>query len=132
VLILDVTVSKAHNYRMNSDPNASEIYRRVGQHVAVARQERGWTQQQLSVEAGGRLSRSAIANIERGRQRVAVHHLVVIAEALGVPPASLLPRSAKFMGSPAPAADQLKERVLRREGSGFLTVKHPKVLYEGS
>ena len=49
------------------------------------------TQVELAARSGGLLSRSAIANIESGRQRVAMYHLYVIAEALGCAPQELLP-----------------------------------------
>ena len=49
------------------------------------------TQDQLAELTQGTLSRSGIANIESGRQRLAIHQLYAIAEALGVHPAALLP-----------------------------------------
>lgn len=52
------------------------------------------TQEALAAKTGGVLSRSAVANIENGRQRVAIHHLFLIARALEVEPAELLPRQA--------------------------------------
>jgi transcriptional regulator with XRE-family HTH domain len=47
------------------------------------------TQQQLADQAG--LTRSSIANVEAGRQRVPLHVLAAIALALKVEPQDLLP-----------------------------------------
>lgn len=65
------------------------IYRRLGEIVAERRQRAGLRQQDLADRV--RLSRTSIVNIEKGRQRVAVHHLYAIAAALAVTPADLLP-----------------------------------------
>lgn len=46
------------------------------------------SQQQLAVAVG--LTRSSIANIEAGRQKVALHHFARMADALQVAPSSLL------------------------------------------
>ena len=70
---------------------AGRLYKAVGSRIAQVRRaaEPALTQERL---AGlSQLSRSAIANIERGRQRLALHHLYLIAQALGVEPAALLP-----------------------------------------
>ncbi len=48
------------------------------------------TQAELGERIG--LSRTAVTNIECGRQRLLVDQLVDIAEVLGVPPAELLPK----------------------------------------
>ncbi len=79
-------------------PQAKALYRAVGRRIAEVRMrdpERP-TQQDLSHRTSGRLSRSAIANIESGRQRLALHHLYDLAVALQVPPAELLPDPAEF------------------------------------
>ncbi|MEW5701575.1 MAG: helix-turn-helix transcriptional regulator [Candidatus Zixiibacteriota bacterium] len=71
----------------------SHVYRTVGKAIAEARRNaaRRLTQQQLADRTGGELTRSAVANIESGRQRLAVHHLYLIARGLDVDPARLLP-----------------------------------------
>ncbi len=51
----------------------------------------GWTQHDLALKTERMLSRSAIANIEIGRQRIAVHHIYTIAATLRIDPADLLP-----------------------------------------
>ena len=47
------------------------------------------SQTQLALTAG--LTRTSVANIEGGRQKILLHTLVVFAEALGVEPGSLIP-----------------------------------------
>ena len=106
---------------MPPDERAREIYRGVGERVAAARLQRGWTQRQLSEATRGRLSRSAIANIESGRQRVAVHHLFDLADALEGRAAEFLPGRLELQEAASPAADQLRERIMRRGGGGLLS-----------
>lgn len=83
------------------DDLATRIYRTVGQRIAAARRAFGkhLTQQALASRTGRGLSRSAVANIERGRQRLAVHQLYLIAQALGVEPEDLLPPAALVLGT---------------------------------
>lgn len=47
------------------------------------------TQQELATAIG--LTRTSIANLEAGRQRIPLHILYAIAEALGVAPTVLMP-----------------------------------------
>jgi transcriptional regulator with XRE-family HTH domain len=72
---------------------AVQVYAAVGRAVAQARRSLSppVTQADLAERTGGLISRSALANIERGRQRVAIHHLYLIAEALNCTPEDLLP-----------------------------------------
>ncbi|WP_329597771.1 helix-turn-helix transcriptional regulator [Streptomyces pseudovenezuelae] len=70
----------------------------AGAHAAAAvakqRQRRGWDQSrlaQLVTDAGRPMSASVLGKIESGTRRVDVDDLVVIAAALDVPPAQLLP-----------------------------------------
>jgi transcriptional regulator with XRE-family HTH domain len=72
----------------------------LGRRVRAAREGK-LTQAQLGASVG--LSRTAITNIECGRQRLLVDQLVEIARATGVPPADLLP--AATVAADAPAAD---------------------------
>lgn len=71
------------------------------------------------------MSRASVANIERGAQRVPVHMIEVLADALGVTPESLLPprptqeapgiAPAMPKGSPSEGIDALR-LVLRKAG----------------
>lgn len=65
-----------------------DFYRHVGQ--TIARLRRGkMTQKELSDRLT--LSRTSLANIERGRQQLLLHHAVQIAEALDVDLTELVP-----------------------------------------
>jgi transcriptional regulator with XRE-family HTH domain len=69
--------------------------------------DRKMTQAELGKRIG--LSRTAVTNIECGRQRLLVEQLIEIAEALDVSAAELLPkvpsRAARQTGSPPPNAE---------------------------
>lgn len=62
----------------------------LGKRIRAAREGK-LTQAALGAKVG--LSRTAITNIECGRQRLLVDQLVQIATAIGVPPTNLLPSS---------------------------------------
>ena len=61
------------------------------------------TQDRLAALIG--LSRTSITNIEKGRQHVSLHHLYLIADALGVAPEMLLPPA------PNPGVSELAQRL---------------------
>jgi transcriptional regulator with XRE-family HTH domain len=63
---------------MNADPR----YLRFGKAVAYRRDQLKMTQAELAARVG--LSRASIANIERGRQSVLLHHACDLAAALSV------------------------------------------------
>ena len=67
----------------------STFYESFGRLLQASRDRRGLTQSVLAKRVG--LSRTSIANIETGRQRVPLHMLQVFASALGLEPAALLP-----------------------------------------
>jgi transcriptional regulator with XRE-family HTH domain len=77
----------------HKDDFADRVDRAVGERITSVRRVRRprLTQGQLAERTRKKLSRSLIANIERGRQRIAVHQLYLIAGALGVDVSSLLP-----------------------------------------
>jgi transcriptional regulator with XRE-family HTH domain len=64
-----------------SEPAVDAFYRSLGQRVRAARDEAGITQTQLAEGIG--LTRSSVANLEAGRQRIMLHVAVSIAELLG-------------------------------------------------
>ena len=57
-----------------------ELYRRLGREVAKRRQELGLTQSDVAEKLG--LSRASLANLENGRQRIMVHQLFALVNAL--------------------------------------------------
>ena len=67
------------------------FYAELGRRLHQARTKAQLTQAELAERAG--MSRAALANIERGDQRMATHQLVAIAAALGIEPAILLPKA---------------------------------------
>ena len=57
-----------------------ELYRRLGQAVAERRRDLGFTQSEIAKKLG--LSRASLANLENGRQRIMVHQLFALVNAL--------------------------------------------------
>jgi transcriptional regulator with XRE-family HTH domain len=73
------------------------VYARFGRDLQRLRKQRKLSQSDLARlidPTGERLSRSSIANIETGKQRVALHLFLEIAQALKIEPAELLPASS--------------------------------------
>jgi transcriptional regulator with XRE-family HTH domain len=65
------------------------FYQKLGSQIRAARKKALLTQEALAAKIS--LTRATVTNIEKGRQQLLVHTLIDIAEALNVPPASLLP-----------------------------------------
>lgn len=65
-----------------------DFYERLGGRIRAIRKAHGVTQEQVAERL--QLNRTTIVNIERGRQRLAVHQLVELASVLGCEPAALL------------------------------------------
>ncbi len=65
------------------------VYIRLGKLVRARRERIGLTQEELAARVG--LLRTSISNIEHGRQKIQVHTLFALAQALGVTHAALLP-----------------------------------------
>lgn len=64
------------------------VYRLLGARIEHIRTTLGWTQLDLSKRIG--LTRTSIANIEAGRQRILLHDLQKFASAFNMEPKSLL------------------------------------------
>lgn len=64
------------------------IYKEFGCRLRDARKAADMTQESLAEQVG--LSRTSITNIEKGRQRIPLHVLFLLASAVGVHPATLL------------------------------------------
>jgi transcriptional regulator with XRE-family HTH domain len=73
------------------------FYVELGRRVRQARERAGLTQDVLAARVS--LSRTSVTNIERGRQKVLLHTLCGLAEALGVAPVALLPEAALKTGA---------------------------------
>jgi transcriptional regulator with XRE-family HTH domain len=74
----------------SADLTAS-LYKKFGQRVRQNRLLKNLNQSELAQRVG--LSRTSITNIERGEQRVLLHHLYALAESLSIAPMELLPPS---------------------------------------
>jgi transcriptional regulator with XRE-family HTH domain len=72
-----------------AEPKFDQFYREFGRRVRSVRENAGITQAQLASAIG--LTRSSVANLEAGRQKVLLHVLIVMAELLQVEPSELLP-----------------------------------------
>lgn len=57
-----------------------DLYGQLGRKVAAARKKRGLTQAELAARVS--LTRASVANIETGRQRVMLHDVFALVEAL--------------------------------------------------
>jgi len=68
---------------------SSNLYIELGILVRKNRDRLKLTQETLAERVG--LSRTSITNIESGRQKILLHHLFLLAEALSVSPQALLP-----------------------------------------
>lgn len=67
-----------------------DFYLQLGRRISAARQAKeGLTQARLAAAIG--LSRPSMVNIEKGRQPLKVHQLVVLADALGLDLGDLVP-----------------------------------------
>lgn len=60
----------------------------LGKRVLEERLRAGWTQQDLACQIG--MSRTSIANVELGRQRLMLHQIIDLAAVLNVPMGTLL------------------------------------------
>lgn len=92
---------------MTTDPRAKALYSAIGRRIADARMAKSprLTQEELANRTAGSVSRSALANMESGRQRVSVHQLYEVAAALGLSPEELLPPSDALPTAAAEALD---------------------------
>ncbi|MDI1344830.1 MAG: helix-turn-helix transcriptional regulator [Pseudolabrys sp.] len=82
----------------------NQLYTALGANIASRRRALGLTQAQLSDTVG--LSRASLANIERGNQKVLLHHVYRLAEALSFSEIShLLPavRTNRVLSDDQPA-----------------------------
>lgn len=65
------------------------LYAEVGERIVLRRSELRMTQAELGTRIG--LSRAAVANIERGHQKLSLHQVYLLAGALGLALSDLLP-----------------------------------------
>lgn len=80
-----------------TEDEADVFYATVGRRIAALRTDCGLTQADVAMAAG--LTRSSIANLEAGRQRVPVHVLVTVANLFDVRLADLLDGADSLAGA---------------------------------
>lgn len=80
---------------MSTHPLTRRLYLELGVRVRRRREALGKTQEELAGEVG--ISRSSIANIERGQQHAPVHVLLGLAESLKLEMGALLPTHAELV-----------------------------------
>jgi transcriptional regulator with XRE-family HTH domain len=71
--------------------NEEALYREIGARIRAEREDLGFDQIELAEHIG--LTRTSITNIEAGRQRMLIHTLYALADALGVSITCLLPNN---------------------------------------
>lgn len=69
--------------------NPDAFYPQLGQRLRERRKRRGITQEEVASFL--HLNRTTVINIEKGRQRLAVHQLAQLADHLGCTPNDLIP-----------------------------------------
>jgi transcriptional regulator with XRE-family HTH domain len=73
------------------------LYAALGNLIRARRKEQKLTQEKLAASIG--ISRASLANIETGRQKVLVHQIYALADALGAPVGDLLPPPDKSVAT---------------------------------
>jgi transcriptional regulator with XRE-family HTH domain len=77
------------------------LYKEFGRLLRKARKNAALTQGEVAERVG--LSRTSITNIEKGRQHFLLHHLFLLASAVGVHPTELLPQGEAALEELLPA-----------------------------
>jgi transcriptional regulator with XRE-family HTH domain len=118
---LDTGIKHEIQIKVEMSNTMDILYQDIGQRIKEARESKGLTQQDLADKI--ELTRSSVANIELGRQRIQIHVLYDFAKALDIPPFDLLPpKSVSSEASEQHEVDQEAESFLdilkskRREG----------------
>ncbi|CAN5472305.1 hypothetical protein BH11ARM1_BH11ARM1_07680 [soil metagenome] len=87
-----------------------EFYVELGGRIASARRAQNITQGELAETV--KLTRTSITNIEKGRQKVLAHTVVLLASALSIEAAALLPQPGK-VSQVDRFTDLVKESILK-------------------
>ena len=91
-------------------PEEKDFHRQLGERIAAVRGERGLTQVQLADHLG--VSQQQVLSFEKGRRRVPVSLLPLLAETLGVSIEHLLGQEAQLAKrGPTPKLQQQLERL---------------------
>jgi transcriptional regulator with XRE-family HTH domain len=100
---IDIRTSFRH------DGAVDDLYAQFGRQVRAARSEARLTQQEVAERVG--LTRTSVTNIERGIQHISLRQLYLLAAAVGLHPAQLLPRPEEATEGvlPEPALRELEQ-----------------------
>lgn len=100
-----LTFNTDDDYILTMDVNF--IYKEFGRRLRQSRKAAELTQETLGEQIG--LSRTSITNIEKGRQRIPLHVLFLLASAVGVDPGTLLPERKETL-----RPDVIDKRLLKK------------------
>jgi len=95
------------------DGQLDQFYAEMGRRISTFRRKSNRTQDDLATSVG--LTRTSLTNIERGRQRVLIHTIALIAEELSVDLVELVPsrrKSTQSLNRMPEATKQLLMRVV--------------------
>jgi transcriptional regulator with XRE-family HTH domain len=101
-----------------TEDEIDRFYLELGRRVREARTDAGVTQAHLAEEI--QMTRSSVANLEAGRQRVPLHLLFAIADMLSVEPASILPAREPQTHLSLEGLDERSRRPLSAKDRSFL------------
>lgn len=90
-----------------------DLYAQFGRQLRTARREARLTQQEVAERMG--LTRTSVTNIERGIQHISLRQLYLLAAAVGLHPAELLPSPGESSEGLLP---ELALRELERDAEG--------------
>lgn len=98
-----------------ADDGTDRLYREFGKRLAQLRKSQKLSQQALGKRL--KLTRASIANIEAGRQRILLHHLFHLSNALSLPVSDLVavPTRTKVLAKASSRpTDELKKLIKHR------------------
>jgi transcriptional regulator with XRE-family HTH domain len=90
---------------------SDSFYTELGRRVKERRKELNLTQDILARDLG--LQRTSVANLEKGLQRISAEAVVILANALRVPPGDLLPNVSPRGAALATSIEQRAPKVLK-------------------
>ena len=93
----------------------------AGLRLRAARKRVGWSQERLGAAAG--ITFQQVQKYERGTNRVSISKLIVMARALGVPPADLLPEGGESTG----VVDSILTTLARVRGAEDLLIAYAAI-----
>lgn len=88
-----------------------QFYAEIGRRISTFRRKSNRTQDDLATAIG--LTRTSLTNIERGRQRVLIHTIALIAEELSVDLVELVPSGQKSTRSLDRMPEATKQLLMR-------------------